>query len=145
MEKKKKKEIITEEIKQALRDAFKELKENVIVEVYTKTGANDIFNDFAADLLKTMEELTDKIKLSFYTIGDENSRKRNVQRSPTILIAPDKYDIRYTGAPAGEEGRSLVMSIIMASTGRTILTDDARKRLDRLKDKRHVRIFVSPT
>lgn len=139
------KELITKEAKKVLREAFEQLRDNVAIEVYTKAGVNDMFNDFTIELIKTMSELSDKIKPFFYSIGDENSRKRNVDRSPTILIAPDKYNIRYTGAPAGEESRSIVMAIIMASTGQTLLLDDAKKRLNRLTEKRHIRVFVSPT
>lgn len=139
------KELITEEIKSALKDAFKELKDTVLIEVYTKDGVNDLFNELAVNLTKIMPELSGKIKVNYYNIGDEISQKKDIQRSPTILIAPDKYNIRYTGAPVGEEGRSFVMAIIMASTGQTLFSDDSRKRLARLKDKRHVRVFVSPT
>lgn len=139
------KELITEEIKNILKDAFKELKDPVLIEVYTKNGVNDLFNELAVNLTKIMPDLSDKIKVNYYKIGDETSKKKEINRSPTILIAPDKYNIRYTGAPVGEEGRSFVMAIIMASTGHTLFSDDSRKRLGRLKDKRNVRVFVSPT
>ena len=33
----------------------------------------------------------------------------------------------------------------MASTGQTPVSPDTKKRLQRLKEKRHVRVFVSPT
>lgn len=140
-----KSEVVTKEVIEALREAFTQLTEPVAIEVYTKIGDNDMFNDFTADLIGAMPKVTGKIKLNFYKIGDEQSRKRNVLRSPTVLIAPDRYNIRYTGAPAGEEGRSIVMAVIMASTGQSILSDDAKKRLNRLKEKRHIRVFVSPT
>ena len=118
-----------------MQDAFRQLRDNVAIEVYTKEGVNDMFNDFTVDLIKTMSELTDKIKPTYYKIGDEQSLKRNILRSPTVLVAPDKYSIRYTGAPAGEEGRSIVMAIIMVSTGQTILTDDSKKGCNGLKKK----------
>ena len=140
-----KSEIITEDVKEVLQDAFRQLRDAVVIEVYTKEGINDMFNDFTVGLIKTMSELTDKIKATYYKIGDEQSKKRNVFRSPTLLIAPDKYNIRYTGAPAGEEGRSIVMSIIMVSTGQGILTGDSKKRLQGLKEKREIKVFVSPT
>ncbi|MDI6745416.1 MAG: FAD-dependent oxidoreductase [Thermodesulfovibrionales bacterium] len=139
------KELITEDIKTALREAFKELKDDVLIEVYTKIGVNDMFNDLAGDLIEAMADASDKIKIKLYKLGDENAEKRDIRRSPTILIAPDKYSIRYTGAPLGEEGRSLVLSIIMASTGQTLVSPDTKKRFQRLKEKRHVRVFVSPT
>ena len=141
----KKSEIITEDVRKVLQDAFRQLSDTVAIEVYTQKGANDMFNDFTVDLIKAMSELTDKIKVTYYKIGDEQSKKRNVFRSPTVLIAPDKYSICYTGAPAGEEGRSIVMAIIMVSTGQTLLSDDAKKRLNKLTEKRHIKVFVSPT
>lgn len=139
------KEIITEDIRKILKDKFKDLKDEVNIEVFTKDGVNDVFNEAAISFIEALSETSGNIKSHFYKIGEEQSEKRNVLRSPTILIAPDKYSIRYTGAPVGEEGRSLVMSIIMVSTGKTIISDDSRKRLKRLKEKRHVRVFISPT
>ena len=139
------KEIITEDVKKILKDTFKELKEEVEVEVYTREGVNDDFNAIAVDLVKALAELTDKIKPHFHRIGEETSKNRGVFRSPTVLIAPDRYAIRYTGAPVGEEGRSFIMALLMASTGRTFISDDSKQRLKRLSEKRHVRVFVSPT
>lgn len=138
-------EVITEDIKAILRDTLKELKEDVVLEIFTKKGVNDTFNDIATGLVRALAELSDKIKPRYYTIGDEISEKRNVQRSPTILIGPDKYNIRYSGAPVGEEGRSFILSLLMASTGKTVISKDSVQRLKRLEGKRHVRVFVSPT
>lgn len=138
------KELITEDIKNVLRDAFKDLKEEVSIEVYTKDGVNDAFNRAARELVTVLGEISPKIKPSFYTIGEQKSRERNVFRSPTILIAPDKYRIRFTGAPVGEEGRSFIMTILMVSAGSTILSDSSIKRLTRLNEKRDIKVYVSP-
>ena len=83
------KELITEDIKAALREAFKELRDDVLIEVYTKIGENDMFNDLAVDLIEAMAEASSKIKIKLYKLGDENSKNKDVHRSPTILIAPD--------------------------------------------------------
>ena len=139
-----KKELITEDIKNVLRDAFKDLKEDVIIEVYTKEGVNEPFNNAAKELITVLGELSSKIKPSFYTIGDKRSQDRGIERSPTLLIAPDKYNIRFTGAPVGEEGRSLIMTIIMASTGSTVLSDKSLKKLMKLNEKRDIKVYVSP-
>jgi thioredoxin reductase (NADPH) len=53
--------------------------------------------------------------------------------------------MRYTGAPLGEEGRSLLIAILMASTGRSILTAPSMERLAGLKEKRDIQVFVTPT
>ncbi|MFN3395190.1 MAG: thioredoxin-disulfide reductase [Thermodesulfovibrionales bacterium] len=139
------KEIITEDITEVLRETFKGLKEDVHIEVFTKKGVNDPFNDAVIKLVKALSEITPKIKAGFYKIGDEVSRKRGVERSPTILIAPDKFSIRFTGAPLGEEGRSLIISLLMASTGKVLLSEASMKSLRRLDSKRDIQVFVSPT
>lgn len=139
------KEIITEDIKEVLRETFKDLKEDVYIEVFTKKGVNEPFNDATVKLIKAISEITPKIKAHFYKIGDEVSIKRGVERSPTILIAPDKFSIRFTGAPLGEEGRSLIISILMASTGKVLLSEASMRSLRRLDSERKVQVFVSPT
>lgn len=139
------KEIVTEDVKKILRETFLELKKEVSIEVFTKSGTNDMFNDVATGLVKVIAELSGKIKPHYYTIDDEIAGSRDVKRSPTILIEPGRYSIRFTGAPVGEEGRSFIMALLMASTGKTFISEDSVVRLERLKEKRHVRVFVSPT
>jgi thioredoxin reductase (NADPH) len=96
-------------------------------------------------LIKEIAEVDKRIKPEFHKVGDAASKKYGVTRSPTLLVTPDKYSIRFTGAPLGEEGQSLIMSIMMASIGQSVVSDDSRLRLKKLKEKRHVLIFTSPT
>lgn len=138
-------EPITEDIKQILRDTFKELKEDVAIEVFTKEGENEAFNEATVSLVKTLSEISTKIRPSFHTVGDDLSLKRGVSRSPSILLAPDRYAIRYTGSPLGEEGRSFIIAIIMVSTSSVVLKEESVRRLAELKENRTVQIFVSPT
>ena len=139
------KEPITDDIKKILHDTFKGLKDDVVIEVFTKKGETETFNDATISLVKALSEISPKIKSSFHEIGDDHSRKRGISRSPTILLAPDKYSIRYTGSPLGEEGRSFIVAIIMASTAGVVLNEESLKRLAELKEKRAIQVFVSPT
>jgi thioredoxin reductase (NADPH) len=140
-------EIIPDDVKQAIRETFSEgLKEPVTIEVYTKSGANDQFNEAAAALIRALAELSDKLTVTFHTVGDEQSAKRNVTRTPTVLIAPDTYHIRYTGAPVGEEGRSFLIALMMASTGNTLLSEPSITKIkEQVHEKRDIQVFVSPT
>jgi len=140
-------EIIPDDVKNVIKETFfKELKDDVVIEVFTKAGKNDQFNDAAVAMIKALATLSDKLKASFHAVGDEQSIKRNVTRSPTVLIAPDKYRIRYTGAPVGEEGRSFLVAIMMASTGKTLLAEPSIKKMtEQLREKRDIQVFVSPT
>jgi thioredoxin reductase (NADPH) len=140
-------EVIPDDVKNVIKETFlKQLKDDVVVEVYTKTGINDQFNESAVALVKALAGLSDKLKVSFHTVGDAQSVKQNVTRSPSLLIAPDKYRIRYTGAPVGEEGRSFLLSLLMASTGTAIFSEPAITKIkEQLREKRDIQVFVSPT
>jgi thioredoxin reductase (NADPH) len=139
-------ELISEDVKKVIKETFFDhLKDDVAIEVFTLAGMNDQYNDAAIQLVRSLAGITDKIKVSYHTVGDAQSLKRNVTRSPTLLIAPDKYGLRFTGAPMGEEGRSLLLAIMMASTGKSALSAEGLKKLADLREKRHVQVFVSPT
>lgn len=139
--------LIPDDVMKVIQETFREtLKEDVVIEVFTQPGKNDQFNESALALVRALAPLSEKLKVMFHTIGDEQSIKRNVTRSPSILIAPDKYRIRFTGAPMGEEGRSFLTAIIMASTGKPLLSEPSVTQIaERLHEKRDIQVFVSPT
>jgi thioredoxin reductase (NADPH) len=139
-------DIIPDDVKRVIRDQFfKDLKEDVAIEVFTLAGMNDKYNEAAVGLIRTLASLSPKIKASFHTVGDPQWIKRGVTRSPTVLIAPDTFRMRFTGAPLGEEGRSLLVAILMASTRGVNLSEPALQRLAGLKDRRDIQVYVSPT
>ena len=139
-------ELIPDDVKKVIKETFlDQLKQDVAIEVYTLAGINDKFNDAAVSLIKSLAGLSDKLKASFHTVGDAQSQKRNVTRSPTVLIAPDKYRIRYTGAPLGEEGKSLLVALMMAASGASVLSEPSARKLAELHDKRDIQVFISPT
>jgi thioredoxin reductase (NADPH) len=136
---------IPDDIKNILRKTFQDMRDEVTIELFTKEGTNDTFNKAADTLIRTLPELTSKIKVSFHTIGDEQSVKRDVKQSPSVLIDPDKYSIRYTGAPIGEEARSFIVILLMISAGASIMKPESVEKLVQLGEKRLIEIFVSPT
>ena len=139
-------DIIPDDAKKVIRDQFfKDLKDDVAIEVYTLAGMNDKYNEAAVGLIRSLASLSPKIKPSFHTVGDPQSIKRAVTRSPSVLIAPDAFRMRFTGAPVGEEGRALLVSILMASTRGVNLSEPAMQRLAGLKDRRDIQVYVSPT
>ncbi|GER92411.1 thioredoxin reductase [hot springs metagenome] len=138
-------EMFSEETKKVLMDAFKELKDKVLLEAFVRDDDNDQFSAFTSEFLKGISRLTDKIDIEIYKSSDGVTKKKGITRFPTILINPDKYMVSYIGAPFGEEARTLIMAIILASTNGTIFSDAALKRLFELKEPRHIQIFVSPS
>ena len=136
---------ISEDSRKILKKELDNLKDTVNILIFTSKGVNKPFNEFSIKLFTELSRISDKILPKFEAIGSDLSNKYDITRSPTLLIQPDKYNIRLTGAPAGEELRTLILTLIMASTGMTILSDASRKRLADLKDKRNIKVFVSPT
>jgi thioredoxin reductase (NADPH) len=143
--KQKEKLLIAADSRKVLKEEFSKLQSPVDIIVFTDLKENKPFNDFSIELINELAEISDRIRPKFETLSGDLAGKYDVTRSPTILLQPEKYGIRFTGAPAGEEVRTLIISILMVSTGKTILSDPARRRLADLKEKRAVRVFVSPT
>lgn len=137
--------LIDDKSAKQLSENFKALKDDVLIEVFTEDGANQVYNDFALRIVGEISALEPRIKLNHYKKGDKKAEERSVSRFPTILIAPDKYNIRFTGAPSGEEGRSLVYAILFASIGTSILTKANLDAVAGLDKKRAITVFVSPT
>jgi thioredoxin reductase (NADPH) len=136
---------ISEESKKIIKKELDNLIDPIHIIIFTSDEENKPFNEFSIKLFSELSRISGKILPKFEKIGSELSKKYEVTRSPSILIQPDKYHIRMTGAPAGEELRTLLLTLLMVSTGFTILSDASRKRLADLKDRRNIKVFISPT
>jgi thioredoxin reductase (NADPH) len=143
--KQKKNLLIPEESRVILRKEFSQLNEAVKIMIFTADKENRPFNEYSVNLLRELAETSAKIKPVFEEIAGDSAQKYGVTKAPTLLVQPDKYNIRFTGAPAGEETRTLLLAIMMASTGSTILSENSKERLTALKEKRSIKVFVSPT
>ena len=135
---------IPDETKKVLSDTFKQLKNVVEIEVYLNKET-DQYTEATTILLTAIAGLTDKVKVRFFTLDSDEAQHKGITRSPTILISPDRFKISYVGAPVGEEGRTLIMAIILVSNNGTLLSEQSLKRLYDLKEPRHIQVFVSPT
>ncbi|CCO23103.1 FAD-dependent oxidoreductase [Maridesulfovibrio hydrothermalis] len=124
---------------------FAGFKKNVTIEVYTQKGMHNEYNDFAMNICRAMNVLTDKIELKEFDVESEMGSRRNIIASPTVLIEPDQYDIRFLGAPAGEEGRALVEALNLASKGIDGISESTKEILSDLEEDRMIKIFSSPS
>jgi len=138
-------DILGEDTRKVLREAFESFKDDVLLEVFVAEGKNDEFNAITVQLMKAIAELSPKIKVSVNDLKGDKAQKHGVTRSPSVLIAPDKFNIRFTGAPVGEEGISFIQTLIRVSLGESTLTPASKAKLAKLGEKRHIQVFVSPT
>ncbi len=134
-----------EDTKEELRRLFSSIKNKVYIDLFTKKGDNDVYNETAGKVLQWFSRITDKIVVTPYSLSHELAKKYNVTHSPTLVFAPDTYNIKWLGAPAGEEGRAFVEFVILLGTGKSGISKDSEKIISQIKDKRHVKLFVSPT
>jgi thioredoxin reductase (NADPH) len=137
--------IITVDVAETLRKEFSTLRDDVHLVVFTKKGKNDKFNDFSVNLCRELSEVSKKIRWKHHDGDSKEAQKYGITTSPVILINPNKYRIQFSGAPLGEEGRSLIAAITMVSHGHGVLSEEPAKRVRELKDPREVLVFVSPT
>lgn len=136
---------LPEDQRKALSVYLKDFKEVVPVHLFVKPGQNDAYADFAHSLMKDLVRLTDRITLSLHSDDKKANAQFGVNRFPTLLIAPEKYSIRFTGAPAGEEGQAFLHALMMVSTGNSFLSAQSKDLLKELDEPRQIKVFVSPT
>lgn len=145
MKRAKKDVLIAGDSRKVLQRDFGQMTDPVTLMLLTDDAENEPFNAFSRKLVAELSEISDKIRARLEPLSGGEASKYKVTRTPTLLLSPERYNIRYVGAPAGEEARTLALAILMASTGRTILSEQGKARLAGLTQPRNVKIFVSPT
>jgi thioredoxin reductase (NADPH) len=80
-----------------------------------------------------------------FDVSHKLAKDLEVKYTPTLFINHDRYNIRWYGAPIGEETRTLVEAVIMLGYGETHMSKDSKKILDKITDQRNIKLFVSPT
>lgn len=136
---------LPEDTRKVLLEHFGQLTEPVELEAYTKKGENEAYGEYMLRFVRDLARLSDLIHLSEYASDSDQAKKRDVSRAPTLLVSPEKYAIRFTGAPLGEEARALIQSITLASLGQSLLSDNAKSILAELDGERAVQVYVNPS
>jgi thioredoxin reductase (NADPH) len=134
------------QIEQAQREIerlFRNIENEIPIYMFAQPGINDVFSDAARQGLRFFRQLTDKITLKEYDLSHELAQKWQVHSSPTLVLAPDSYNIQWLGAPLGEEGRIFLEAMLLIGTGQSQLTDPSQQVMKRLDSPRHVKVFVS--
>ena len=130
---------------QQLKATFEQLPNDIPLYLFTEKGHEDVFTHANREVIRAFRELSSRITLREYDLDHELARKWNVTHSPTLLIAPESYSIHWLGAPMGEEARTFLEILILVGLGKSQLSDQSLKVIQRIDSPRHVKIFVSPT
>jgi thioredoxin reductase (NADPH) len=134
------------EIQAHLRSIFENMQNEINLLLFTSPVKNEIYSQATRKVVRFIKKITPKINLHEYDINHEEAKRLKVEYSPALFINPDRYkNIRWYGAPIGEETRTLVEALIMFGYGATHISPDSKKILDKIDTPRNIKVFVSPT
>ena len=146
--KKEEKDSGVEAIEQAqaqLKIALEKMPNEVPLLLFTAPGINDPFSRGARQVIRALRELSPKITIREFDVGHKEAIKLKAKYSPTLIFDPENYNIRWYGAPLGEEARTFVEAVMMIGYGNTSIGNEAGKILKKIKGPRNIKVFVSPT
>lgn len=128
-----------------LTQMFRVIEKEIPIFIYANPGQNDVFTDAARQAIRFFRGITDKIVLREYDLNHETAKALGITHSPTLVFDPDNYNIKWLGAPLGEEGKILLELILRIGTGKSDLGEQALPMINRLDYQRDVKVFVSAT
>ena len=128
-----------------LRQTFAKLPNDIPLYLFVGRMEDDVFAQACRQIVRAFRELTTKITLKEYYLDNEMAAKWAVDSSPTLLLDPERYNIRWLGAPMGEEARSFLEAMTLLGTGKSGMSDQSRAVIQRIDTPRHVQVFTSPT
>ncbi len=128
-----------------LKTTFEKMPHDIELLLFTEKGRDDAFAEGSRQIVRAFRELTPRIRLREYSLDHEMAAKYQVEHSPTLLIAPDRYGIRWLGAPLGEEARTFLETILMVGSGVSGLSEQSRKVIEKIDSVRQIKVFVSPS
>lgn len=128
-----------------LRQTFASFTHDIPLYLFAQPGKNDVFADACRQIVRAFRELTPKITLKEFGLDHELAAKWGVTSTPTLVIDPEHYHVRWLGAPMGEEGRSFLEAMLLMGMGQSGLSDQSEKVLQQIEQPRMIKVFVSPT
>lgn len=128
-----------------LKKTFKNLPNDIELFLFTQKGQDDVYCDATRQVVRAFRGLTDRISMREFDLSHEKAIEWGVVESPTLVIAPERYNIRWIGAPMGEEGRTFLETLLLVGLGDGRLSEQSRLVIDKIDSPRRVKVFVSPT
>ncbi|MEW6265476.1 MAG: FAD-dependent oxidoreductase [Thermodesulfobacteriota bacterium] len=133
------------DVQEQLKQVFSAVPHDMPVYLFTDRSRPQDEIETARRLFSALKEISGRIEFKEYDISAPEAGKWNVDRAPCLVFAPGEYNLKYLGLPLGEEGRTLIETLILLGLRSSRLSDQALKVLEKIKSPRKVRVFVSPT
>ena len=137
--------VIPPDVQAQLRTVLDQLPHPVPLYLFTRGGTNDAYNEAARQVIRAFANLSRNVQLKEHDLSHKLAEQWKVTLSPTILFDPERYHIRFLGAPIGEEGRTFLEAVVLIGLRKSNLSDQALKLINKIDSPRQVRLFSSPT
>ncbi len=141
-------DLVPAQQKQHLIDEFDEkLVKSIILVMFTQ----EVECQFCAQtrqLINELASLSNKVKVEIHDFitDNEKARELGVEKIPALVIMAEKdYGMRFYGFPYGYEFRTLVDAILLASTGKTNLTERTKQKIGEINAPISIKVFVTLT
>ncbi len=128
-----------------IKNTFENMPHDIDIYMFANRAGDDVFIQANRQIIRAFRELTSRITFREYDLEHDLARKWDVQNSPTLMIAPERYSIRWLGAPMGEEGRTFLETLLLVGMGQSNLSEQALKVIKKIDTPRDIKVFVSPT
>ncbi len=128
-----------------LKQTFAQFSHPVELVMFAYPAEDNPFARANREVIRAFRQLSDKIGFREYSLDHELARKYGVTHSPTLVVAPDRYQIHWIGAPMGEEGRTFLEMLMAVGKGDSGLSAQSRAVIGRIGEPRDVKVFVSPS
>ncbi len=133
----------TEQMKKELSKMFEAIDHEIPVFLFADIGKNDVFSDAARQTIRFFRQIADKLTLREFNLGHKQAKEWQIKKSPTLVFDPENFNIRWLGAPLGEEARIFLEALIHISFRQSNLSEESVKMMKKLDGQREVKIFVS--
>ena len=137
--------VMQEQAQAELIAVFEKMPYEIPLVLFADSVKNEIFSQGARQLIRSVREMAPKVTLLEYDISHKMAQEWHAEYPPVLLFDPDNYQIRWLGAPLGEEGRTFVEALIMMGYRKTNLNKESLKVLNSIQSPRDIKVFVSPT
>jgi thioredoxin reductase (NADPH) len=129
-----------------LKQFFSGMPNDIHLILFAEPDGNEApFVEATRQVVKAFRELTKRISFKEFRIQHREAKKYGITETPTLLIAPESYAIRWLGAPIGEEAKTFLQMLYLVGSGKSQLSEQSRKVLRKMEGERKIKVFMSPS
>lgn len=138
--------LIPDAARKQLSEQFTALTRPVLLRAITVKGQTDVLSEFTRRLCTELGDLAPTVRCELAEAPKDVAREDKFPAMELRLAENEDKGpkVRFTGAPAGEEGRALLQSILLLGSGISGLGASSVALLQKLEEPRHVKVFSSP-